>query len=696
MPLEHLQALREKYPQYADIPDQQLASQVVAKYPQYRDILGDVADLGVAGGRNVDTSIAPTPPPKARGLMDEILSAGKGAVKGAWEGTKGLAMLPKTVYDAAVQTPSDIASMVKNPSTIPGVLGQTARNTAEMIPAAAGFAMGGTPGAMLAQGGVDLTRSLVQGQTPNVEDWTSRFTQAGVPNAILSKVLGAAAPRADKITPQGAQLAETAKKAGFEPAVTDVAPGNVWNPLAAYARRQLGGGKLTDQARKEVETMKGSELTGEPGFMAKEAGRVAPESQTTSVARGNTALSGLKQIADENRSTSGMRDYVWEEVKGFDTGKASLPLSNVADVAAEMLHKPAVRQSIIDRASSGRLRSDGGITTPVTEATTGPMESPTGKISSGGTFVTQKMIQGPEAHQSMVEALANNREVPLTFEQMRVLREWVGQRYHEDPVTWGRLFGAVKDDLATGLQKIPGASEAYTRALDYETKNITPFRKGQLLGDLLNQKEPAKVMDQLFQPNDKSVSLLSAVREQTKGKGPTWEALQGEGMARAVQDARLYKSLGPETRKFFTPDQLSVLDTIHNYRTTSTSAGKTLKDFERGTGVLTPLVNQAERGVTLLLSLGGAGVGAHYGSPYTAMALGTAVALTPKAIAFLLTNPKTAQWLKQGFTVPPGTREAADIAGNLARAASQFTHSQDDPVSKLKSVGLNLSQRTLP
>ena len=43
MPLDALEKLRKKYPEYADIPDQELASRIVQKYPEYEDLLGDVA-----------------------------------------------------------------------------------------------------------------------------------------------------------------------------------------------------------------------------------------------------------------------------------------------------------------------------------------------------------------------------------------------------------------------------------------------------------------------------------------------------------------------------------------------------------------------------------------------------------------------------------------------------------------------------
>ena len=43
MPLEYLQRLRTQYPEYSDIPDQDLARRIIEKYPQYQDALGDIA-----------------------------------------------------------------------------------------------------------------------------------------------------------------------------------------------------------------------------------------------------------------------------------------------------------------------------------------------------------------------------------------------------------------------------------------------------------------------------------------------------------------------------------------------------------------------------------------------------------------------------------------------------------------------------
>lgn len=56
MPADALQRLRQKYPGYSDIPDQELARRIIQKYPDYQDILGDIA----AGPR---PAVAPTVAP---------------------------------------------------------------------------------------------------------------------------------------------------------------------------------------------------------------------------------------------------------------------------------------------------------------------------------------------------------------------------------------------------------------------------------------------------------------------------------------------------------------------------------------------------------------------------------------------------------------------------------------------------------
>jgi hypothetical protein len=284
-------------------------------------------------------------------------------------------------------------------------------------------------------------------------------------------------------------------------------------------------------------------------------------------------------------------------------------------------------------------------------------------------FLTQKVIQGGEADQSFLEALANRKGKPYTFEQMRVIREWVGQQYNKDPKTWGRLFGATKDATAQGLRDIPGASEAYQRALQYETANILPFKSSEpegFLGKLIDQQEPVKLLDHLFTPKDKAIAEWMAIRTQTNGTGPVWEALQGEAIARAIDNPRFLKTLGEETRKILlSPEQVGFLRKLDIYRTTSTAAGKTLADFERPPGVLTALANQVGRVASLTLRIAPAAVGAYSGFPITGLVGTTALTLTPNIVARMLTNPTTARWMMKGLTTPQASPEAMRIAAQL-------------------------------
>lgn len=71
MPSDYLRRLRQKYPQYADIPDQQLAQLILKKYPQYQDVLGDVA----AGPRLPTQVSRPTFGERAEAVAGKITGA---------------------------------------------------------------------------------------------------------------------------------------------------------------------------------------------------------------------------------------------------------------------------------------------------------------------------------------------------------------------------------------------------------------------------------------------------------------------------------------------------------------------------------------------------------------------------------------------------------------------------------------------
>lgn len=82
MPAEALQKLRAKYPQYQDIPDQELARRIITKYPDYQDILGDVAS-----GRAVARPGQPATP-RQPGLLERASGAVTRAVSYPGEKTE--------------------------------------------------------------------------------------------------------------------------------------------------------------------------------------------------------------------------------------------------------------------------------------------------------------------------------------------------------------------------------------------------------------------------------------------------------------------------------------------------------------------------------------------------------------------------------------------------------------------------------
>lgn len=76
---ETVRRLRQRYPQYSDLSDQEMARRVVAKYPQYRDLLSGVATQTV--------SVPPAAPPTRREAIKQTITT-------ALKETMGIAKSP--------------------------------------------------------------------------------------------------------------------------------------------------------------------------------------------------------------------------------------------------------------------------------------------------------------------------------------------------------------------------------------------------------------------------------------------------------------------------------------------------------------------------------------------------------------------------------------------------------------------------
>lgn len=73
MPKENLIKLREKHPEYNDIPDKELAQRVVEKYPEYSDLLGDIATGSLTPSFEEQKAGAVIAPEKIPGFVKSLL-----------------------------------------------------------------------------------------------------------------------------------------------------------------------------------------------------------------------------------------------------------------------------------------------------------------------------------------------------------------------------------------------------------------------------------------------------------------------------------------------------------------------------------------------------------------------------------------------------------------------------------------------
>src|SRR3972149_10421798 len=100
MSQEALTEFRQRYPQYRDLTDGDLAQKLIAKYPQYRDLLGDVATSPAASrtytwGETIQGAIESFAPPALAtvgGVGGAVLggaAGGNGAVPGGITGGGG-------------------------------------------------------------------------------------------------------------------------------------------------------------------------------------------------------------------------------------------------------------------------------------------------------------------------------------------------------------------------------------------------------------------------------------------------------------------------------------------------------------------------------------------------------------------------------------------------------------------------------
>src|SRR3990167_1182386 len=433
---------------------------------------------------------------------------------------------------------------------------------------------------------------------------------------IVTKVLGYIGR--SRMTPAGRQLLETGKEAGFTPAVADLTQGKLVRPLEALSEKQVGGGRLTQAAEREIEAMRGVPAQAKEGWLQQEARRVAgPQADASRVARGETIQKGLEDIASAHRVGEAVE---WEFPRAQETGVPDFRIDNLRERMRSRVADQGDLQQAITPSTSARLSSEGG------------------RITPEGAFVTEQMTQSGMTASSIVKGLAQG-EGPITLRQAMTLRKTLGEMYQAGDKA---PLAAFRQDMKADADFNPARAKAWEDARKYTRENIVPFRSDEPLGRLIDKQEPVAVVQELMLPKDQRINLLRAVEKQTGRQGPTWEAIQAEGIIQAIEKPTILKTMGPETRKtLFTPEQEAFLGKLQNWVETSTASLKESKGLYRRTGTNIVAYDQIRHGVTLVLGAAVGGTGTYTGS-WKTMATGAAILMAPNVVARMLRNPTTA------------------------------------------------------
>jgi hypothetical protein len=577
---------------------------------------------------------------------------------------EGLVNLPSAAYRAVKSDVGLIRKMAAEPSTIPEVAKATARGWGEALaeagPTLATMAMGaaaaGPAGAVILPAVEKYWRSRIEGES--IPQAYEKGATIGIGAALSTQapsfVQRVLAPRPGAVTPQGQQLLQLGKVAGFQPSPADVAPGRtkIMPTVEALMEKQAGGGRITTAGEAEIAAMRGVPSIGKEGWLARRGREVAgPQMDASRVARGETIQSGLEDIARAHRVGQAVE---WEFPRAQETGVPDFKIENLREHMRTRVAEQADLQQAITPATSSRLSSAGGITTPE------------------GAFITEKMTRSGMTASNLVKGIAQG-EGPITLRQAMTLRKALGEMYESGDKA---PLAAFRQDMEADAGFNPKRANAWEAARNYTRENIVPFYHDQPMGRLIDKKEPVAVVQEMMLPRDARINTLRAIEKATGKQGPVWEAVQAEGLTQSIENPRAFKQMGPETRRtLFTPEQDAFLSQYQNWLETSTAPMKETRGFYARTGTNTVVGAQLREGVTLILGGLAAAGGAvartspalAAASPY-ALAAGTTILIAPNIVARMLTNPTTARWLTTGLQVPAGSSEAIRVISQVLPA----------------------------
>jgi len=197
-----------------------------------------------------------------------------------------------------------------------------------------------------------------------------------------------------------------------------------------------------------------------------------------------------------------------------------------------------------------------------------------------------------------------------------------------------------------------------------------PSVRKQVLEPLLSQG-PSEIVPSLLRSKATSLQTIKDLKG-VIGHTDAWKDIQAEAMHQLVDNPAQIRKIAKESMRqlFSHPDQVHFLDELSHWYHASSARSRLVRP-EASTGVQTVTVSQLGSGITLtvgglagMLGSFGPSTQGGYGPPAAVLA-GAGILISPAVVARMVTNPKVARWLAEGFSTPAGTQEATRLLSQI-------------------------------
>ncbi len=653
MPLEYVQRIREKYPEYADMSDQQLAGAVLKKYPEYQDVLGDVVSTGMP-----ETSLLP------RVVERVITPVLAGAVEGTLDIPRGIGAAASSIGSAAKL---DLADIARHPSQLIEAMkpipGQMKRGALPIAGAIVGGMAGPLGIPIGASGGEFLNQAIEQlwtGQPKTVGEVAEAGVRTGVSTAVSMAIPGVARA-AMKLTGRGAFRDDPAARAvferqGVEPTAADVSGSRAAAITESGVGRLYGGAGVMQQSFEKT----------------------------------------VQQVTDAfQRAKQGLGTFGGREVVGRDAVREVKATLKLLDTEVDKL-KTLANQSLQpgDFIGSDNLRQVAKeLYDEILDANPGLRNSPTLKRLEKMTWTAEPAIKDSAGNivrqardltrLNLNQWWANNKELGV-LSRSRDLIANIPQGRAKD------LYKATMLDLEDA--KLP-ATQAVKEFKRYYREEIVPFNEslpGELASGQIKMEDVGSLLSR------RGISQIDEVRKYAPNQ---FDAIRNRWLGDEFSQANIidtqkgfqpaifrtwWNKVDPEVRaKLFDPA------TIRNFDDLAFIAERTGRKFgpNMGGGMSgTPSTMMPLLQAGYLVTQGGQLIR----SAAAGDALGVAVnvgeamlsVLGPYGAAKLMTSPGGIRHLTRALQIPAGSREGMAI---LSRIGIAGTRAQEKPQSQQRS-----------